>query len=174
MIREASEHFGTRLLSEEEKQEIFDNILSGPSRENYRERNGSLLESFYDRTRDDRTRWAILFGYIGRSLRSSDRDLNDELTDRIVDFFDWRLELAEPMELNEFAFWLEAECLDPEWRLKSYLKTLDFGQRKPTGISLASEILNRLSSGSHGIGHRMLCKNHRLHKPGHPVSYSSR
>ena len=37
MIRKASEHLGSRLLSEDEQDVIFDNILSGPSREDYRE-----------------------------------------------------------------------------------------------------------------------------------------
>ncbi len=40
MIRLACEHFGSKLLTEDERIRIFDAILSGPSREYYRERIG--------------------------------------------------------------------------------------------------------------------------------------
>ena len=87
----------------------------------------SLLEPFYDKTKDDRKRWGQLFDHVGRSLRNSGKQLDKVLTERIIDFFDWRFEVAEPLELQEFTFWLEAECLDPVWRLQSYSKILDLG-----------------------------------------------
>lgn len=104
----------------------------------------SLLARFYDKTKDDRERWGKLFDHVGRSLRNSGRQLDKALTDRIIAFFDWRFEAAEPLELLEFTFWLEAECLDPVWRLQSYMKILDLGQGKDVGLSLQVRALNKL------------------------------
>lgn len=103
----------------------------------------SLIERFYEKTIDDRKHWAELFNHVGRSLRNSGRHLDDKLTNRIVAFFDWRLEVAELMELQEFTFWLEAECLDPDWRLQSYSKILDLGYAKNRGLSLQVKALNK-------------------------------
>jgi hypothetical protein len=104
----------------------------------------SLLERFYEKTKDDRTRWGQLFDHVGRSLKNSGRQLDKALTDRIVAFFDWRFETAEPLELQEFTFWLEAECLDTDWRLKSYSKILDFGHVKEFRLSLTIGFLSRM------------------------------
>jgi predicted nucleic acid-binding protein len=106
----------------------------------------SLLERFYDKTKDDRKRWGQLFDHVGRSLRNSGRHLDKALANRIIAFFDWRFESAEPLELQEFTFWLEAECLQPDWRLQSYLKILDFGLGKNVGLSLEVSALNKLLS----------------------------
>ena len=86
---------------------------------------------------------ADLFDYIGRSLRISEKHLDQELIDRIIDFFDWRHDVAEPLELKKFTFWLEAECLDPDWRLQSYLKILDLGQGSAGEISLQVKYLTQ-------------------------------
>lgn len=48
------------------------------------------------------------------------------------------------MELQEFTCWLEAECLDPEWRLKSYAKILDRGLIKDAGLWIEVRVLNKL------------------------------
>ncbi len=96
------------------------------------------------RTKDDRKRWGQLFDHVGRSLRNSGRHLDKTLTDRIIAFFDWRFEAAEPLELQEFTFWLEAECLDSDWRLQSYSKILDLGRGKDVGLSLEVRALNKL------------------------------
>jgi hypothetical protein len=104
----------------------------------------SLLERFYNKTKDDRKRWGKLFDHIGRSLRNSGRQLDKTLIDRIIIFFDWRLEAAEPLELQKFTFWLEAECLAPDWRLQSYSKILDLGRGKDVGLSLQVRALNKL------------------------------
>ena len=77
----------------------------------------SLLEKFYEKTTKDKQRWAHLFDHVGRSLRNSGKGLEEDLRDRIFAFFDWRLEVRESEELQKIAFWLEAECLDPDWRL---------------------------------------------------------
>jgi uncharacterized tellurite resistance protein B-like protein len=47
------------------------------------------------------------------------------MKDNILAFFKWRFGQEEPAELKHFTFWLEAECLDAEWRLESYSKILD-------------------------------------------------
>lgn len=104
----------------------------------------SLLERFYEKTKDDRKRWGHLFDHVGRSLRNSGRQLEKTLTDRIIAFFDWRFEAAEPLELQKFTFWLEAQCLGSDWRLQSYSKILDLGRGKDVGLSLEVRALNKL------------------------------
>ncbi len=106
----------------------------------------SLLKRFYDETKDDRERWGQLFDHVGRSLRNSGRQLDKALTERIIAFFDWRFEAAEPLELKEFTFWLEAECLDPDWRLQSYSMILDLVLGKDVGLSFQVGTLNKLLS----------------------------
>ena len=101
----------------------------------------SLLASFYTTTNDNRARWADLFDYIGRSLRISEKHLDQGLIDRIINFFDWRQDVAEPIELRKFTFWLNAECLDPDWRLQSYLKILDLGRGSADEIHLEVKYL---------------------------------
>ncbi|HCF93939.1 MAG TPA: hypothetical protein DEW46_02660 [Verrucomicrobia bacterium] len=104
----------------------------------------SLLERFYDKTKDDRKRWGQLFDHVGRSLRNSGRHLDKTLTDRIISFFEWRFEAAVPLELQEFTFWLEAECLGSDWRLQSYSKILDLVRGKDVGLSHEVSSLNKL------------------------------
>lgn len=104
--------------------------------------NDSLLEKFYDKTTGDRQRWARLFDHVGRSLRNSGTHLDEGLEERIIAFFDWRLEAEEPKELAEFTFWLQAKCLAPDWRLDAYSKTLDTGHAKDVGISIVLDSMN--------------------------------
>ena len=85
----------------------------------------SLLEKFYEKTKENKERWPHLFDYVGRFLKNSGKQLESGLKQRIIDFFDWRFEKKEPSELKKFAFWMEAECLDAEWRLKSNSSILD-------------------------------------------------
>ena len=85
----------------------------------------SLIERFYLKTEGERKHWARLFGHIGSTLRNTGKHLDEGLKDRIVTFFEWRLETGDPSELQEFVFWLEAECLDAEWRLNAYSRILD-------------------------------------------------
>ena len=94
----------------------------------------SLLEQYYQQTSGDRAQWANLFGYVGRTLRDSGRQLDPTLKDRSVQFFEWRLDVGEPTELEQFAFWLEAKCLEAEWRLDAYSKILDIVAAKGTRI----------------------------------------
>ena len=94
----------------------------------------SLLERYYRQTDSDRAQWANLFSYVGRALPDSGKHLDPALKDRSIQFFEWRLDVGEPTELEQFAFWLEAECLDPAWRLKTYSKILDIVASKGTRI----------------------------------------
>ena len=85
----------------------------------------SLLERYYLKTDGVRKHWATLFNYVGHSLRNTGKQLEKGLKERIVAFFESRLEAGEPMELREFAAWLNAECLDAEWRLNALSEVLD-------------------------------------------------
>ena len=102
---------------------------------------GSLLERFYEKTKEDRDHWSRLFDYVGRSLRNSGKQLEENLKQRIIEFFDWRFEKKDPTELRKFTFWLEAECLDAEWRLIScseILNVLESGEL--TGFSIGCQV----------------------------------
>ena len=85
----------------------------------------SLIERFYLKTGDERKHWATLFAYVGRLLQNTGKRLDSGLKNRIIAFFEWRLKVGEPSELQEFIFWLEAECLEAEWRLNAYSRILD-------------------------------------------------
>lgn len=104
----------------------------------------SLLERFYEKTKNYPQRWANLSNHVGWSLGNSGEHLEQGLIDRIVAFFDWRLEQKEPEELRKVAFWLEAECLDPDWRLDAYGKILDVGQIDSMGRSSVLTVLNEM------------------------------
>ena len=84
----------------------------------------SLLDHFYRTTDNDREHWATLFNHVGHSLRNTGKHLERGIDDRIVAFFEWRLSAEEPLELREFADWIDAECLDSEWRLNAFLRVL--------------------------------------------------
>ena len=98
----------------------------------------SLLEHYYQATDNNREYWANLFNYIGRILLNTEEQLDKDLKDRIIAFFDWRLEEKEPAELQQFNFWLEAKCLEAEWRLEAYSKILEVC--KPEGWSIATQV----------------------------------
>ena len=102
----------------------------------------SLLERFYEKTKNDPQGWASLSNYVGWSVKKSSEHLEQGLIDRTVAFFDWRLEQKEPEELQKIAFWLEAEYLDTDWRLDAYAKILDVGPLGSMGISSILTILS--------------------------------
>ena len=58
-------------------------------------------------------------------MRNSGKELDRDLKERIIKFCEWRIEQKKPTELRHFTFWLQAECLDAEWRLNAYSKVLD-------------------------------------------------
>ena len=108
--------------------------------------NTSLLDCFYEKTENNHQHWARLFDHIGRTLRNSGNQIESVLVDRATAFFDWRFNASDPLELQEFTFWLDADCLDPEWRLNSYSKILELGHRTNSGVSLEVATLNKLLS----------------------------
>lgn len=71
----------------------------------------SLLEKFYESTEENKTHWADLFGHVGRILKNNEQ-LDSGIKQRIIEYFDWRLEKKDKSELKEFTFWLEARCLE--------------------------------------------------------------
>ena len=85
----------------------------------------SLLECYYERNSNSRDYWGRLFDYVGRTLRNVSGALDSGLLEKLSAFLEWRIKVGEPSELAYFTFWLEAECLEPEWRLKSFSKVLD-------------------------------------------------
>ena len=89
----------------------------------------SLLERYYQKTENDRKQWATLFDHVGRSLRNT-KQLDRGLKERILAFFEWRLEVGEPSELQKFVNWLEAGSLEAEWRLNAYSRILDLLQKR--------------------------------------------
>lgn len=89
----------------------------------------SLLDRVYLKTEGERKHWATLFRYVGHSLRNTGKDLEKGIRGRILAFFDWRLEVGEPTELQEFVFWLEAQSLEGDWVLNAYSRILDLLQK---------------------------------------------
>ncbi len=98
----------------------------------------SLLEQYYQRTTNNREHWAHLFDHVGRTLRDISGQLEKRLNDKIIAFSDWRFEVHEPTELQQYTFWLKAKCLDAEWRLDGFSKILDVC--KAEGVSIAIQL----------------------------------
>ena len=102
----------------------------------------SLLQRFYQQTDDARQRWMDLFRHVGFLLRNTDRNLEESLKDRIISFFEWRLEFGEAAEFGDFHFWLVSECLEVEWRLDAYSRVLGLCQDHDlTMVSMESDAL---------------------------------
>ena len=104
----------------------------------------SLLEQYYQVTDDNREHWANLFDYVGRILRSTSKQLDKGLEERVIAFFDWRFAAQESIELQRFTFWLEARCLDAKWRLEAYSKILEVCKLDDVSIAIQVEALYRL------------------------------
>ena len=104
----------------------------------------SLLERFYEETKENRERWASLFNNIGFSLRNSGKQLQEGLEQRIFEFFEWRYEQQVQSELEKFPIWLSAECLDAEWRLKSYSRVLDLCGSKDFKVFIQVDVLREM------------------------------
>ena len=103
----------------------------------------SPLERFYRKASGNPERWRFLFRQVGFILRSTE-DLDQDSKDRFIEFFEWRLNQGEPQELKEFSFWLESACLDAEWRLTAFSRTLDLSQPARTEIHGEVETLSEL------------------------------
>ena len=96
----------------------------------------SLLEQYYQGTAEEREQWADLFNNVGHYLWNSGKHLDESLKDRIIAFFDWRFEVKELTELRQFNFWMQAECLEAEWRLEAYSKILDACRAEDVSITI--------------------------------------
>ena len=108
----------------------------------------SLLERFYLGTDNDRKRWEKLFEDIGIKLKNTGDSLDSELKQRLLDFFEWRLAAGNSRELGGFHWWLEAECLEAEWRLDSFSRVLDATEGSTSqAVSLIAKALEELLPG---------------------------
>ena len=85
----------------------------------------SLLERFYAGTDYDHRRWAKLFEDVGIKLKNTTDELESKIRDKLLAFFEWRLATGSARELGGFSWWLEAECLEAEWRLDAFSRVLD-------------------------------------------------
>ena len=104
---------------------------------------GSLLERFYGKTDEDR--WARLFDNTGRGMQSMDKNLDDALQRRIIQFAEWRLNKKNLPELKEFlSFWIQAECLDEKWRLDSLSNILDIPGLDNPNVYTSTSVLQRM------------------------------
>ena len=105
----------------------------------------SLLERFYEQADSNPAHRANLFKYVGRILRNSNGQIDQDLKNRIIAFFEWRFEQGEPTELQHFTSWLETECLEAEWRLDAYSEILDICENeirgKPTQLRALCNML---------------------------------
>ena len=110
----------------------------------------SLIKQFYQQTGSESEYWGNLFDYVGRTLRNTDKQLDKSLKDRLIAFFEWRLEAGEANELARFSFWLEAECLEEEWRLDAFSRILEKGLPESRGIYVQIETLTNLLAGHTG------------------------
>lgn len=98
----------------------------------------SLIEEYYKAVGSDSGHCGSLFDHIGWTLRNTPKPLSQNLAERIFAFFEWRLSSAQPEELHNFSMWLDAECLDEDWRLNSYSRILDRGL--PAGARIYGEV----------------------------------
>ena len=105
----------------------------------------SLLERFYQKTSGRTEHWGTLFRHVGFVLRRTEK-LDQSQMDRITDFFEWRLAQGNAEELKEFWMWLDSECLDAEWRLNAFSRTLELSRPETTHIYGEVERLDSLLS----------------------------
>ena len=96
----------------------------------------SLIGRFYNATEGRRERWADLFDHVGWCLYHSGPHLDEAVRNRVIEFFQWRLGFGDASELGRIGLWLEAECLDQEWRLHAFSQVLDVCRSvgAPSGI----------------------------------------
>ena len=103
----------------------------------------SLLERFYGKTNEDR--WARLFGNTGRGLQFIDKQPDDALQRKIIQFAEWRLNKKSLSERKEFlSSWIQAECLDEKWRLNSLSNILDIHGLDNPNVYTSMSALQRM------------------------------
>ena len=104
----------------------------------------SLIERYYHVTNSNRERWGHLFEYVGRTLRDTSEQLQQILKDKIISFFDWRVQVKEPIELSQFNFWLKAKCLTAQWRLDACAKVLEVCKTRGVSIIIPLDALREM------------------------------
>ena len=106
----------------------------------------SLLERFFRKTSGQPGYWAALFRHVG-SILGNVEQLDHDVKEKCMTFFEWRLEQGEAKELEEFWLWLASGCLDAEWRLDAFSRTLDIGQPQRTQLCGAVTTLDEMLPG---------------------------
>lgn len=102
-----------------------------------------LLEKFYRNTAPKH--WASLFDHAGRVLRNSaGTEVRQGIIDRCIEFFENRLAEKNTEELQEFTFWLDAEHLDPAWRLRALSRLLDVTKGRGRSADMLVDRLHTL------------------------------
>ena len=89
----------------------------------------SLLARFFGNTSGNQGRWAQLFTNAGFVMRRANNPPVEDV-ERAKEFAVWRLKQGDESELEGFWIWLEAECLEAEWRLNFFSRTLDICHQK--------------------------------------------
>ena len=119
-------------------------------------REGSLLKKYYQMT--DAKSWASLFDHAGHHLKNAGKSINSDIKERFLDFFESRFEVGCQEELKEFTYWLEAECLDVEWRLEQYSRILDKVKISEIGmLSQSGELRKLLDANPNLVDLVMVC-----------------
>ena len=103
----------------------------------------SLLRKFYTKTQSEPKYWGSLFDHLGRMLSKTD-ELKPEVAELCTTFFEARLAEGNLEELQEFTFWLKADCLPAKWRLNAFMRTLDVTKGTGRTASMLTEDLARL------------------------------
>ncbi len=89
----------------------------------------SLLQEYYQQIQKIPKRQGPIFHTMGHLANDDTSDADQEIIRRFKDYFDWRFQETDKKlkekELEQFVSWLQADCLDAEWRLDNYYKILD-------------------------------------------------
>lgn len=107
------------------------------------------LQLFYTATKNHRELWGDLFNQMGRNVSNWGAGVEQKIVTRVKEFFEWRIMQKEPKELSEYLFWLDGECLEPEWRMDGFLRTLPFSDDDDVHASMATDKLHEHFLESH-------------------------
>jgi hypothetical protein len=106
------------------------------------QRHDSLLRQFYEKSTE--ANWAELFDHVGRSLKNTPASIDAQIRERCKAFFEFRIAASNLRELLEFTFWLDAECLEAEWRLNAFHRTLHSTNGQTAHREIVVETLAKL------------------------------
>lgn len=111
--------------------------------------NDLCMALFYKATDKTRELWGDLFNHVGRSLGDWGPEVDAKVIERVQELFEWRVGQAEAKELSEYLFWLDGECLEPEWRMDGFLRTLPFSDDDDVKASMVTDKLHEHFLESH-------------------------